>query len=333
MSTTDIVTIGVPVYRGELFIEETLRSIQSQTHQEIQVIISLDGPQSEAEALCQPFLKDSRFWLVTQSTRLGWVGNLNWLMRHVATPYWCYQQQDDLMDPRYLEVLVDYARRTPEGAVFYCDMEAFGSLSETFIQSPVTGSASARQLALLYEHFPAVAFRGLTRVEALRLSGGIPANEVDSFACDTVWMAAVARWGELRRVPVKLYRKRYHPDNEHMKWFGWPVEKRVKAWIVHCAAMLEQAMLVEATAQERRLLWLAAIGRLASSRTAISYLPIADWTTVERASYLDTFFEHVRTATSIDIPGLLDGSWAEIQQWTTGLSQVSDRPNAIYHAI
>jgi hypothetical protein len=60
-------------------------------------------------------------------------------------------------------------------------------------------------------------------------------------------MAAMARWGELRRVPVTLYRKRYHPDNEHMKWFGWPVEKRVKAWIVHCAAMLEQAMLVEAT--------------------------------------------------------------------------------------
>jgi glycosyltransferase involved in cell wall biosynthesis len=35
MATTDIVTIGVPVHRGELFIEETLRSIQSQTHQEI----------------------------------------------------------------------------------------------------------------------------------------------------------------------------------------------------------------------------------------------------------------------------------------------------------
>jgi GT2 family glycosyltransferase len=317
MSTPDTVTLGVPVYHGELFIEEALRSVQSQTHQEFEVIISLDGPQPDAEELCRPFLKDSRFRLTTQPERLGWVGNINWLMSQVATPYWSYHQQDDVMDPRYLEVLVDHARRTPEGAVFYGDIEAFGILSETFTQSSVTGSACARQLALLYEHFNAVAFRGLTRVEALRLAGGVPGNEVDSFACDTAWMAAVARSGELRRVPVVLSRKRFHTASEHTKWFTWPVEKRVKAWIAHCATMLEQAMLVDATARERRFLWLAAIGRLTSSRTAISYLPIAGWTSAERAALLDAFFEYVTTSTRVNIPGLLDDSWEDIQQWTT----------------
>src|SRR5215813_12101835 len=129
MASADCVTFGVPVYRGELFLEETLQSIQQQTHRDFEVIISLDGPQPAAEALCQPFLRDSRFRLVTQPERLGWVGNLNWLMAQVATPYWCYQQQDDLLDPRYLEILVDYARHAPEAAVVYCDMEAFGALS------------------------------------------------------------------------------------------------------------------------------------------------------------------------------------------------------------
>jgi hypothetical protein len=312
------VTIGVPVYRGELFIEETLRSIQNQTWRDIQVIISLDGPQPDAEELCRPFLKDSRFRLVVQPERLGWVGNLNWMMRRVATPYWCIQPQDDLLDPSYLEVLLDQARRMPEGAVFYCDIEAFGSLPGSLIQPSVTGSASARQLALLYDHFPAVAFRGLTRVEALHLAGEMPANEVESFACDTVWMSALARWGDLCRVPAGLYRKRFHPANEHKKWFSWPVEKAARAWIVHCAAMLEQAMLVEATTQERRLLWLAAVGRLASTRTDISPLGIASWTVLKRASLLNAFFEHVRTAMSIDLPGLLEASWEEIEQWTRG---------------
>src|SRR5215211_7387303 len=112
--STETVTIGVPVYRGELFIEETLRSIQMQTHQDIEVIISLDGPQPEAEELCEPFLKDPRFRLSIQPKRLGWVGNINWLMSQVETPYWCYHQQDDLIDARYIEVLVDYARQTPQ---------------------------------------------------------------------------------------------------------------------------------------------------------------------------------------------------------------------------
>jgi hypothetical protein len=320
MASSHTVTVGVPVYQGELYVEEALRSVQRQTHEDFEVIISLDGPQPEAQELCRPFLHDPRFRLVTQPERLGWVGNINWLMAQVATPYWCYHQQDDLLDPRCFEVLVDHARHAPEGAVFFADIEAFGSLSAKFSQSSVTGSATARQLALVFEHYPAVAFRGLTRVEALRFAGAIPPNEVDSFACDTVWMAAMARSGELRRVPVELFRKRYHTGSEHMKWFSWPIEKRTKAWVVHCAAMLRQAMLVEATAQQRRLLWLAAVGRLVSSHAAHTYLPLASWSAAERASLLHAFYEYVTTATSIDLPALLEGSWTEIQRWTTGFS-------------
>jgi hypothetical protein len=131
-------------------------------------------------------------------------------------------------------------------------------------QPSVTGNASTRQLALLHGHHDAVAFRGLTRVEALRLSGGIPPNDIDSFSCEATWMAAVARWGDLWRVPMDLYRKRYHDANEHVKWAAWPPDKRIEAWIHHCAGMLEQAMLVDAAPLDRRLLWLAAVGRLVS---------------------------------------------------------------------
>ncbi|MEN3332079.1 MAG: hypothetical protein V7641_1444 [Blastocatellia bacterium] len=318
MSKTDCVTIGVPVYRGESFIEETLRSIQRQTHQGIEVIISLDGPEPASEALCQPFLKDSRFRLVVQPERLGWVGNINWLMAQVETPYWYYHQQDDLVDPRYVELLLDYAQQTPEAAVVYCDILAFGSLSGKFIQPSVTGTASARLLALLYEHHPAVAFRGLTRLEALHHSGGIRTNEVENASADTTWMAAVARWGELRRLPLELYRKRYHADNTHMKWTVWPADKRTRAWIVHCADMLEQAMLVEASVQERRLLWLAAVGRLVSPRTAFGYINAANLTATERLFLLDAFIEEIVAVRAMEIPEWLEADWQDIQQWSRG---------------
>jgi glycosyltransferase involved in cell wall biosynthesis len=314
----DVVTIGVPVYRGERFIEETLQSLQRQTHPNFEAIISLDGPDARAEELCAPFLRDKRFRLVVQPQRLGWVGNLDWLMAQVRTPWWCYQQQDDVLDPRYLDVLLEYARKTPEAAVVYCDIEAFGAIGSTFVQSSVTGSPSARQFALLYEHHAAVAFRGLTRVEALLLANGIPPNEVDSFACETVWMAAAARWGELRRVPGTLYRKRYHDDNEHSKWDRWPVEKRTRAWVVHCAAMLEQAMLVEATAHERRLLWLAAVGRLISPRTAARFVPVAELDADARAALFDAFCDYVLKVRYTDVARWLGASWEDIRQWSAG---------------
>ena len=315
MLASDTVTFGVPVYRGERFIEETLRSIQAQSHPHFEVIISLDGPDARVEALCAPFLSDPRFRLTVQPCRLGWVGNITWLMSQVRTPWWCYQQQDDLLDPRYLDVLLAHARDAPEAAVVYCDIEAFGEYRATIVQSSVTGSAAARQLALLYEHHAAVAFRGLTRAEAL--ANGIPPNEVDNFACETAWMASMARWGELRRVPATLYRKRYHDDNEHMKWDGWPLEKRINAWVVHCAAMLEQAMLVDASANERRLLWLAAVGRLTSPRTAARHLPVADLSAFRRALMLQSFFDNVQVVRGIDVAVLLEASWDEIRHWTT----------------
>jgi|SRR5947209_9730759 len=318
MPRTDRVTIGVPVYRGEPFVEETLRSLQAQTHKDIEVIISFDGPEPATEELCRPFLKDSRFRLTVRPERLGWVGNINWLMSQVQTPFWCYQQQDDLVDPRYLEVLIEHAHKAPEAAVVFCDIVAFGLQSWKLAQPSVTGSASARQLALLYEHHPSAAFRGLTRVEALRHAGGIRTNEVENFSADTTWMAAVARWGELRRVPVEMYRKRYHEENTHTKWQTWSKEKRGRAWVVHCADMLEQAMLVEATAQERRLLWLAAVARLVSPRTASGYISFPDMRPAERVSLLDAFIEHVRTARPMNMTRLLRAGWDEIRQWTEG---------------
>jgi hypothetical protein len=314
MPNTPCVTIGVPVYNGGLYIEETLRSIQAQTHQNIEVIISFDGPQPLSEQLCRPFIEDPRFHIIVQPERLGWVDHINWLMARVETPYWYCHPQDDLVDPRYVEILLEHAVQMPEAAVVYCDLAGFGLQSPKIIQSSVTGRAFARQFALLYEHYPAVAFRGLTRVEALHHAGPIRANPVESFATDTTWMAAMARWGELQRVPFELYRKRYHSQNEHSKWSDWPIEKRIESWMIHCADMLEQAMLVEATIQERRLLWLVCMKRLLLSQ--FENLPSSRFKAEERLSLFDMFIEHIKTTGRVNVPGLLDENWPDLKQWT-----------------
>jgi glycosyltransferase involved in cell wall biosynthesis len=323
-SAAGTVTVGFPVYRGERFIEEALFSLQRQTYPDFEAIISLDGPDAGCEELCRPFLSDPRFRLVVQPERLGWVGNINWLMAHTQTPWWMYHQQDDVLDPQCLDALMDCARTTPEAAVVYGDIEAFGAYSGTFAQSSVTGTATARQLALMYEHLAGVAFRGLTRLDAL--AGGIPRNEVDDFAAEIVWMAAAARFGELRRVPHTLSRKRYHDDNVHTKWDSWPVEKRVRAWTAHCAAMLEQAMLVDAYASDRRLLWLAAVARLTSPRTAARHIPIAAMDASVRAALLDAFFDYVRTVKGIDVPALLGARWDDVHRWTTAFAEGGETP-------
>jgi hypothetical protein len=96
-----------------------------------------------------------------------------------------------------------------------------------------------------------------------------------------------------------------------MKWWAWPIEKRARAWIVHCADMLEQAMLVEATPQERRLLWLAAVARLAPTWMS-RFLPVDDL----RVSLLEDFLIYIKERRSIDVPMLLQSDWDELEEWT-----------------
>jgi GT2 family glycosyltransferase len=317
------VTLGVPVLRGQEFVAESLRSIQGQTHTDLRVLISVDGPDEASEAACRPFLDDERFSLVVQPENRGWVANISWLMEQADSPLWCYQQQDDVLEPGYLEALVAEARRSPGAAVVYSDIQAFGEESVVMSQPSLTGTPFARQLLMLAERDTAVEFRGLTRTEALRGIGPVPSNSADFFSVELAWVAAAARFGELRRVPEALYRKRFHGGGVHSGWWAWPDERRERAWVVHCADMLDQAMAIDTGTDQRRLLWVVAAGRAVSNRLYGPFLPESARTEDGRRRRLGAFLDHVRGERSLDLPALLGARWRTIIRWARDLSLVA----------
>jgi glycosyltransferase involved in cell wall biosynthesis len=312
-----LATFGVPGYRGEPFMAEALASIRAQTCPDFEVLISLDGPQPSLEAVCAPYLDDPRFRLVVQPERLGWVGNLNWLMDHTATPFWLYQQQDDVLEPTYLEVLLAAADRLPEAAVVYCDIVAFGTVEQRLWQPSVAGSPYGRQLALVQDHHSAVAFRGLTRTDALRHGGPIRPNDVSCFSSDTLWMSSTAQAGDLIRVPEALYRKRFHDANEHSRWSTWDEPTRAEAWAVHCAHLVDEALRVGATEAERRLLWTAVLHRLTTGRPT-DYLPERYRRPDARRELLRLFLGRLRREARLDVPALLGTDWPGLRRWSRG---------------
>jgi GT2 family glycosyltransferase len=310
----DLVTIGVPVYRGEAFLEEALRSIQGQTYRNLEVLIALDGPDAACERIVSGFLADSRFRRVVQPARLGWFGNLNWLMTHASGDFWIYHGQDDLTSENYVEALVTHARTHPEAALVHGDMISIGQATGRWEEPPVHGStAFIRQMALMTEPYPGVAFHGLSRASALALTGGIPSNEFDNVATDIAWMAAVALSGELHRVEDAIYRKRFHGKNVSGRAARWPQRKRLQAWSAHCVNMMEQALRVAGTAHELRLLWLAAIARLAAPLLTGYLFDARHLTRRERFRLIDSFLTRARKSTVNDIPVLLDMEWPEIE--------------------
>jgi hypothetical protein len=325
----ELVTIGVPVWQGWAFVAETLGSIAAQTHRELAVLISVDGGDERSADACRPFLADSRFRMVVQPKRLGWVDNQSWLMAEARGDFWCYQAHDDLVVPDYLETLLAHLRRHPEAAVAYGDVRAFGMGDYLLVQPSVTGTPFARQLHLLADHFVGGAYRGVARIAALRAASPLRHNRCNDFSVDQVWMAAAARVGELHRVPRELYRARYRPQSAHQEWLGWDAAARADAWMVHCQQMLEEAWRVPADADQRRLLWAAAVARLlAPHRFPLVFSPIASFPRERRAAILDAFVAATAAGGQVDVPACFDRPWAEVAALTRALCGLEDRPRA-----
>jgi hypothetical protein len=138
-------------------------------------------------------------------------------------------------------------------------------------------------------------------------------NDAGDFAADTVWIATMATWGDLIRVPTTLYHKRYHDENVHSVWMAWDRNQRFEAWIVHCHDLLEVSTRVSAQPADRWLLWLATVSRLVSSR-ATPYLPWAELTDSDRITMIDQLIARIQRLGRIDLVAFLAAPWTDIRR-------------------
>ncbi len=235
------VFIATPVYKGDAFVAETLEAIRRQELQDFRVLMSVDGADEASARACAPYTKDPRFELVLQPERLGWAGNLNWLMARAEGAFFTYWQHDDLATPTYLKRLHQAAMRNPGAAATFCDVQWFGARTDVTEQPSVRGFALGRVLRQI-EQLYWVPFRGLIRTEALRATGPIRETPFGSNQEDLVWVAKLAREGDLVRVPGREYLKRAHRQNVHFDWFSWPPEKRRGAWLELGIGLIDAAM-------------------------------------------------------------------------------------------
>ena len=238
------ITVCIPAFKSESWIHETFRSLESQTFQHFNVLISIDGYDLDTFEKCRPLLNNSRYKVHLQTKRLGWVGNTNWLLANASTPFVSILPHDDLFHPFYLEVLYKHLLAHPKCLLVYSDTQMIGSdpsfKGRYFIQSSLKGAPIQRMQKYLLRHLNAAGFRGLIVKEALELSGLIPENQPDHFAADTIWIGKIAKQGEIHRIPVPLCTKRYHANNTHMKWFKKTKEEQKIAWQTSCEALLAE---------------------------------------------------------------------------------------------
>lgn len=253
-----LVTIGMPVYRGQDILPAALECMRTQTYRNLDVLISVDGNDQETARVCEPFLRrDSRFRMQVQPSRLGWAGNTDWTMRERRGDFYIYQQHDDEVSPTYVADLVGAAMRSPSSVLCFARMECSGRESVTQYGFPFSGTAIDRIRDYL-ETMDCVPFRGLMRGAALARTSGLLLSDFDpfdSYGTEVRLMAELALQGDFEFVPGPTYYKRMHGSNLYLKRASWSDRQKLMAWGCLAAWMMEVVVPAGGDFAERRQLF------------------------------------------------------------------------------
>ena len=103
-----MISVIVPVYNVEEYLEECLESIRKQTYQDIEVILVNDGSTDGSQAICEYFCQtDKRFRLINQKNQGQSVAR-NHGVKESLGEYIMFVDSDDVVSLGLLEQLMKY---------------------------------------------------------------------------------------------------------------------------------------------------------------------------------------------------------------------------------
>lgn len=109
------VTIGMPTYNRADLLQEAVESLQSQTHRDIEILISDNAsPDSRVEVLLKDLAKhDARIKYVRRPSNDGPAVNFRSVLNDVTTPYFMWASDDDVWDPHFVERCLELLESNP----------------------------------------------------------------------------------------------------------------------------------------------------------------------------------------------------------------------------
>lgn len=129
------ISVCIPVYNAARILENTLKSAQRQTWDNIEIVICVDPSSDDTLEWCHAAARhDARITVHENSERYGWGGNVRQTIEKSTSAWWSVLPQDDLWHPDYLSTLWQCLDNSTAD-FSYCDLQAFSGTSSLGTQS------------------------------------------------------------------------------------------------------------------------------------------------------------------------------------------------------
>ena len=119
-----LVSIGVPIFNEEKFLEQSLGALEQQTYGNIEILISDNGSTDNTETICRSHLaRDQRIIYHRFDSNIGPVANFEYVFKKANGKYFMWAAGHDLWASNYISECVNLLEKNDSGVV------AFGTSS------------------------------------------------------------------------------------------------------------------------------------------------------------------------------------------------------------
>lgn len=109
-----LVTVGIPFYNAEKYLEYAIQSVMNQTYENWQLILIDDGSSDSSLQIARHYESDPRVMLISDGCNMGLIRRLNQMSSMCTTKYYARMDADDIMYLRRLEIQIDVMEQHPD---------------------------------------------------------------------------------------------------------------------------------------------------------------------------------------------------------------------------
>ncbi len=127
MQTNPLVSVILPVYNTEKYIQESINSILNQTYTPIEIICCDDGSTDNSYEILTSFTKKypEIIKLVSNKTNSGIAASRNHALQNASGTFFAFMDADDIWEPKKIELQMRQFAQQPELAISFTWMQCF----------------------------------------------------------------------------------------------------------------------------------------------------------------------------------------------------------------
>lgn len=237
------VSVGLPVYNGEKYLEQAIDSILTQTYTDFELIISDNASRDRTQQICRTYAsKDERVRYFRNETNIGANRNFNRVFELSSGEYFKWAACDDVHAPEFVERCVEVLDRDPSVVLCYprtiqidTDGQVLGPLD--FDVDATSLRPSKRFYNMIHIDHWCFQIFGVMRASVLRMTPCLGSH----YGADRVLLAEISLLGRICELQEYLFFRRDHGqtswqivssgDGEDLvAYFGADTAKRAGFW-------------------------------------------------------------------------------------------------------